>query len=107
MGYKVEGFSAGLEKPGVRESVDACLVEISQECPEILGYIQSPWARLALAWSGALMTCVKKAPPKIKKNASKLVTGQAHRENPVQFSFDRRPPTGEVHGNRRPATKNV
>ena len=58
-GYEVDGFSDSLKDPTVREATDACLVEIARES-DILQYVQSPWARLAIAWGGALVTSVQK-----------------------------------------------
>jgi hypothetical protein len=57
-GYEVRGFSKTLESPPVKEAVDACLEEIARES-DILGYIESPFARLGIAWSGALVTCLR------------------------------------------------
>jgi hypothetical protein len=57
-GYEIEGFADSLKDPSVREATDACLVEIAQDS-EILQYVQSPWARLAIAWSGALVTSIQ------------------------------------------------
>ena len=51
-GYEVDGFSDSLKDPCVREATDACLVEIAKES-DVLQYVQSPWARLAIAWGGA------------------------------------------------------
>jgi len=58
-GYEVEGFSDCLKDPSVREATDACLVEIAQDT-DVLQYVQSPWARLAIAWGGALVTSVRR-----------------------------------------------
>ena len=66
-GYEVRGFSKTLESPPVKEAVDACLEEIARES-DVLGYIESPFARLGIAWSGALVTCLK---PHQKNNRRK------------------------------------
>ena len=58
-GFEVEGFSDSLKDPSVREATDACLVEIAQDT-DVLQYVQSPWARLAIAWGGALVTSVQR-----------------------------------------------
>ena len=58
-GYEVEGFSDSLKDPSVREATDACLVEIAKDT-DVLQYVQSPWARLAIAWGGALVTSVQR-----------------------------------------------
>ena len=59
-GYECEGFAETLKDPVVQGSVDECLLEIAAENPEILEYFDSPYARLGLVWSGALISCVKK-----------------------------------------------
>ena len=48
-GYEIDGFCDSLQDPSVREATDACLVEIAEES-DVLQYVKSPWARLALAW---------------------------------------------------------
>ncbi len=60
IGYEIDGFSAALREPMVQESVDECLAEIAKDNPEILEYFDSPYTRLLLVWTGALLTCVKK-----------------------------------------------
>ena len=59
-GYEVDGFAETLRDPAVQSSVDECLLEIAAENPEILEYFDSPYSRLALVWSGALISCIKK-----------------------------------------------
>ena len=59
-GYEIEGFSASLREPMVAESVDECLAEIAKDNPEVLEYFDSPYTRLMLVWTGALLTCLKK-----------------------------------------------
>ena len=59
-GYECNGFAETLQDPAVQGSVDECLTEIAAENPEILEYFDSPYARLALVWSGALISCVRK-----------------------------------------------
>ena len=59
-GYEVDGFARSLQDPTVQGSIDECLLEIAAENPEILQYFDSPYTRLALVWSGALITCVKR-----------------------------------------------
>jgi hypothetical protein len=60
LGYEVDGFAETLRDPAVQSSVDECLLEIAAENPEILEYFDSPYSRLALVWSGALISCIKK-----------------------------------------------
>ena len=59
-GYECNGFAETLQDPAVQTSVDECLMEIAAENPEILEYFDSPYSRLALVWSGALIGCIRK-----------------------------------------------
>ena len=59
-GYECTGFAETLQDPAVQSSVDECLTEIAAENPEILEYFDSPYSRLALVWSGALISRVRK-----------------------------------------------
>ena len=68
-GYECEGFAESLRDPVVQGSVDECLLEIAAENPEILEYFDSPYSRLALVWSGALISCVKKKVQRVNRNA--------------------------------------
>ena len=61
-GYQVDGFSETLKKPMVSQCVDECLKEIAAES-DVLQYIESPYARLGIAWSTALFSCVRRAQP--------------------------------------------
>ena len=69
-GYELDGFADTLKSPDVSQAIDQCLTEIAAESPEILQYFESPYARLGLSWSGALLTCIKKA--ENKTNAASL-----------------------------------
>lgn len=60
-GMECRGFHESLQHPDVAQTVDACLMEIAQENPEVLEYFESPYARLALVWVGVLSTVIKKA----------------------------------------------
>ena len=60
-GWEIDGFTKTLKEPVVSQAIDQCLTEIAAESPEILQYFESPYARLGLSWSGALLTCIKKA----------------------------------------------
>jgi hypothetical protein len=85
-GYEVNGFSATLDAEPVKEAVDACLEEIARES-DILGYIESPFARLGIAWSGALVTCLrphqKNNALRKRENASQLGSKPSRKQNPV------------------------
>ncbi len=67
-GYDITGFSDNLKEPIVSEAVNQCLEEIALENADILEYVKSPYARLALAWAGCLATCAKKRRPNTINN---------------------------------------
>ena len=67
IGYECHGFAETLRDPAVQSSVDECLLEIAAENPEILEYFDSPYSRLALVWSGALISCIKKKEQQTKR----------------------------------------
>ena len=95
-GYQLDGFLDSLREPHVREATDQCLKEIAAES-DVLQYVQSPYARLGIAWMGALAASVKKADIKQnRQHASRLGPQQARRQNPVQPRPDRRAPAREV-----------
>ena len=58
-GYEGQGFSESLRQKPTSDCVDDCLKEIAAES-EILQYVKSPYARLALAWSAGLMQAVRR-----------------------------------------------
>jgi len=60
VGMVSDGFAESLKDPSVQGSVDECLAEIAAENPELLEYFDSPYTRLALIWSGAMLTCLKR-----------------------------------------------
>ena len=62
-GYELQGFSQSLKEKPTSDCVDDCLKEIAAES-EILQYVQSPYARLAIAWSGGIMYSLRRAPNK-------------------------------------------
>ena len=97
-GYEVEGFATSLEEPPVKEAVDACLEEIARES-DILSYIESPYARLSLAWGGAMMASLKRQRKynryKVNSNASHMEPRSSGPKNPVQPSSSRRTPDGK------------
>ena len=94
-GYELDGFVEALREPHVREATDQCLKEIAAES-DVLGYVQSPYARLSIAWMGALAASVKKADTKKNANAARLGPRAPRRQDPVQPRPDWRPPAREV-----------
>jgi hypothetical protein len=58
--YELTGFVDSMKNnEGVSSQIDQCLWEIAEE-NQILEQIQSPYARLMICWSGAIMQSLKK-----------------------------------------------
>ena len=95
-GYEIEGFTESLKEPTVSEVIDGCLLEIAEENQEILEYVQSPYARLGIAWAGALAYSVKK---KQSTNVAILGPGPSRGENPVRRRVRRGAPPRQVNNN--------
>ncbi len=106
-GYEVKGFAKSLQHPTVSKCVDECLVEIAQTT-DVLEYIESPYARLGIAWAGAMATSIKPY-RKITNNQNRHVRSPnmgPPSPNPAQTLQprpDRRPQAGKVN---RPAGSN-
>ena len=81
-GYDVEGFATTLRDPTLQNSIDECLLEIAAENPEILQYFDSPYTRLALVWSGALISCIKRKTVQLNRHAQHLGSRTNSRPNP-------------------------
>jgi len=95
-GYEIHGFRDSLKDPAVDEAVTQCLLEIAAES-DILKHIESPYVRLAIAWGGALVTSIRKAPQRIKKTyVTPMGSQPARQENAVQPWVGRRPQAGKV-----------
>jgi len=94
-GYQIEGFTESLKEPTVSEVIDGCLLEIAEENNEILEYVQSPYARLGIAWAGALAYSVKKKP----KNVTFVEPGPPRIQNPIRRRMRRGAPPGKVNNN--------
>jgi len=77
-GLEVSGFVDSLRVPMVREATDAAILEIAQNS-ELLSYVESPYARLLIAWSGAFIKSVRKK----REHADELESPENYRENPV------------------------
>ncbi len=113
-GYNVHGFHDSMKKPMVSKCVDQCLKEIAAES-DVLQYIESPYARLGIAWTTALFTCIQRAPPPQNYNVrynNKYGTPRMEprpnpTQNPVRTRVDRRPATGEVNRDGGPSVKTV
>ena len=96
-GYSVDGFAASLKEGTTREAVDACLQEIAATT-DVLGYIESPYARLAICWGSAMIGTLKRVPlTKTGVNASGLGPRATGRQNPVQRGPSGRAPDGKEH----------
>ena len=113
-GYNVHGFHDSMKKPMVSKCVDQCLKEIAAES-DVLQYIESPYARLGIAWSTALFTCIQRAPPPRNYNvrhynkygAPRMEPRPNQKQDPVRPRVDRRPPAGEVNRDGGPSVKTV
>ena len=112
-GYQVDGFSETLKKPMVSQCVDECLKEIAAES-DVLQYIESPYARLGIAWSTALYSCVRRAQPPRNYNINHYKNGPSRMEprpnpgqNPVRPGAMRRPPARKVDSDGGPSVKTV
>ena len=60
-GYRVDGFTQSMKTPITSKCIDECLKEIAAES-DVLGYIKSPYARLAIAWTGSIMGSLRRVP---------------------------------------------
>ena len=105
-GYEIDGFSSSLKEPVCSQAIDQCLTEIAAESPELLQYFESPYARLALAWSGALLTCIKRKDVD-NKNAAALGPRESEQRRAVRRWNRRRPPDREEHCDSPPTVPTV
>ena len=106
-GYEVDGFAQSLQDPSVRGSVDECLLEIAAENPEILQYFDSPYTRLALVWSGALLTCIKRKTVLLNRNAKYMGPRTHPRPHPLSPSSSGRQTVREIDSHFPPRVSNV
>ena len=114
-GFEVNGFTAALNQPHVKEAVDSCLEEIAAES-DVLEYVKSPYTRLGIAWMGALAASTRKC-RRLPQSARPFKPGHrtndddAPRMGPRAFGLapavERRayrgPPDGQEHGRGGPA----
>ena len=113
-GYQVDGFSESMKNPMVSKCVDDCLKEIAAES-DVLQYIESPYARLGIAWSTALFTCIRRAPPanNYPRNynnnygAPRMESRPNTQQNPVRPRADGRSQARQVNSNGGPSVKTV
>ena len=109
-GYQVDGFAQNLQHPSVSKCVDECLVEIAQTT-DVLEYIESPYARLGIAWAGAMATSIKPY-RKIANNQNNVRPPNVgpptpHRPQTLQPRPRRGPETGKINRPARPNTPDV
>lgn len=99
-GYEVDGFTESLKNPTVSQCVDDCLQEIA-DSTDVLQYIESPYARLGIAWAGAMATSIRPARKSDSNNknvrSSKLGPTAANRAQTLQHRPRRRPEAREKH----------
>ena len=109
-GYQLDGFAQTLQDPITSRCVDDCLKEIAAE-NDVLQYIQSPWARLGIAWSGGIVRALRRAPQNKfgdnRKYATAMGPKPPHPQNPLRPRPSGRPSSGEVNGSGRPPQPNV
>lgn len=101
-GMECRGFQRSLQHPDVAQTVDACLMEIAQENPEVLEYFESPYARLALVWVGVLSTTLVKA-----RNVQTMEPGADQRQAPRRPSSRRSEEKREVDSGNEPSVQVV
>lgn len=113
-GYEVQGFSDALKQPGVSKCIDDCLAEIAAE-HNVMQYIESPYARLGLAWTTGLLTSVR---PRRRNNyegynqnlqygAPRMGSQPNPQENPIRPRPHRRPTSRQVDSRSGPIVENV
>ena len=108
-GYEVQGFSESLRQKPTSDCVDDCLKEIAAES-EILQYVKSPYARLALAWSAGLHA-VRRAPKNKfginKKNVAFMGPKPSHTQNSFRPRTSGRETPRQIDRSGRPPQPNV
>ena len=106
-GYECDGFATTLRDPSIQGTVDECLLEIAAENPEILEYFDSPYSRLALVWSGALITCIKRKQLISKKHAQFMGPRKNPRPHPPSTGGGRGKTVREVDSHFAPRLPTV
>ena len=105
-GFEVKGFSDSLKQRPTSDCVDDCLKEIAAES-EILQYVQSPYARLAIAWSGGLMSAIRKKNNFGNNNVAFMGSNPSHTKNPIRPRPRGRQTPRQIDGSGRPAFQDV
>jgi len=105
-GYEINGFAQSLKDPVVDDAITMCLEEIARDS-DVLQYVESPYTRLAIAWSGALVSSVRKCSNHKKKYATNMEPRTFSRQNPIQPRAGGRPSNGEVKRGFRPLREDV
>ena len=68
-GYEMKGFVDCLKDESVREATDAAILEIANDS-ELLEYVESPYVRLLIAWSGAMLKSIRKKKDNVEELGS-------------------------------------
>ena len=103
-GYEIEGFTDSLKSPTTSQCVDECLAEIAAET-DILQYIESPYSRLMIVWTGSLAVCVRPTQNfPHERNVKNMGSKPPYRPQTVQPSSRRRQEARQVHS---PARLNI
>ena len=109
-GYELQGFAKALKEPTTSQCVDECLKEIAAES-DVLQYIQSPYARLAICWSGGMMAAMRRAHKKPgglnKRHVAFMGPRAPHTKNSLRPRTGWRPAPGQVDGGSGPPQPDV
>ena len=108
-GFEVKGFSDSLKQRPTSDCVDDCLKEIAAES-EILQYVQSPYARLAIAWSGGLMSAIRRKNKFGNNNLNNVAfmgSKPSHTKNTLRSRPSGRQTPRQIDGSGRPAFPDV
>ena len=103
-GYQVVGFTDSLKDPVVDDAITMCLEEIAADT-DVMQYVESPYTRLAIAWSGALVSSLRKSTN--RNYVTPMETQSYRRQDPVQSRAGRRTTDGQIKRGVGPVRENV
>jgi hypothetical protein len=99
--YSIEGFSNGMKVEPVSQEVNNALLAIAEEA-DVMQYISSPYAKLALIWMSCAATSLKrKTNIKNKKNVRfrNVESGHVDETRKLDSTMPRVQKVREKHGN--------
>ena len=81
--YTIQGFSAALRHPDIKQDLDQCLLEIAKDM-DIMEHINSPYLKLAMIWTSGVAKTLRKKPAyyTIKKEPIHVDTGPLESRQP-------------------------